>query len=130
MQGAGFSQTQVWAMCTQLPALLGINWTSVKSIEKAQFVTLLLGLSLDNIAARPHLLAYPVGGLLDPRVWFMYQTGAIEAPNSMATSGLLSYISLPAQRLAFSKDPVHQPATLAWCLTQLSLTIGNNAGSF
>jgi len=93
MQGAGFSQTQVLAMCTQLPALLGVNWTSAKSIEKVQFVTLLLGLSLEDIAVRPHLLAYSVSGFIGPRVWFMYQTGAIEAPSSMTTSGLLSYVS-------------------------------------
>ncbi len=111
MQGAGFSQTQVWAMCTQLPALLGINWTSVKSIEKVQFVTLLLGLSFDDIAARPHLLAYSVSGFLGPRVWFMYQTGAIEAPNTVTTSGLLSYVSSCSKARFFKRfsSPASNP---------------------
>ncbi len=68
MQGAGFSQTQVWAMCTQQPALLGLKWTSDTSVEKVQFVTLLLGLRLDDIAARPPLLTYSVSGFLGPRV--------------------------------------------------------------
>ena len=93
MQGAGFSQTQVWAMCTDHPALLGRNWTSDTNVEKLQFLTCLLGLTLDDIAARPRLLAYSVSGHLGPRVWFMYQTGAIEAPNTIMTSGLFSFIN-------------------------------------
>ena len=92
MQGVGFSQTQVWAMCSKQLALLRLKWTSDTSVEKVQFVTLLLGLSHDDIAARPHLLAYSVSGWLGPRVWFMYQTGAIEAPNTVRTSGLFGYI--------------------------------------
>ncbi len=92
MQGAGFSLTQVWAMCTQQPALLSRKWTSDTCVEKLHFLTCLLGLTLDDIAARPHLLMYSVNGLLGPRVWFMYQTGAIEAPNTVMTSGLFGYI--------------------------------------
>ncbi len=92
MQGAGFSQTQVWAMCTQYPALLGTEWTSNTNVEKLQFLTCLLGLTLDDIAARPRLLSSSVSRLLGPRVWFMYQTGAIAAPNTIMTSGLSSYL--------------------------------------
>ena len=101
MQGAGFSQTQVWAMCTQQPALLGLKWTSDTSVEKVQFVTLLLGLRLDDIAARPPLLTYSVSGFLGPRVWFLYQTGAIEAPNTVMASGLFGYIN--RSNMSFSK---------------------------
>ncbi|DBA88341.1 TPA: hypothetical protein ACH3X2_004843 [Trebouxia sp. C0005] len=101
LQAAGFSQTQVWAMCTQQPALLGRKWTSDTNIEKLQFLTLLLGLSLDEIAARPQLLLYSVNSLLGPRVWFMYQTGAIEAPSTVMTSGLFSYTW--CSRVLFSK---------------------------
>ncbi|DBA88574.1 TPA: hypothetical protein ACH3X2_005041 [Trebouxia sp. C0005] len=71
MQGAGFSQTQVWEMCTQQPALLGRKWTSDTNVEKLQFLTLLLSLTLDDIAARPQLLAHSVSGFLGPRVWFL-----------------------------------------------------------
>ena len=92
MQGAGFSQTQVWEMCMQHSALLGLKWNSDTSVEKLQFVTLLLGLHLDDIAARPHLLAHSVSGHLGPRVWFLYQIGAIEAPNTVMTSGMFGYI--------------------------------------
>ncbi len=92
MQAAGFSQTQVWAMCTQQPALLGRNWTSDMCVEKLQFLTCLLSLTLDDMAARPHLLKYSVNSLLGPRVWFLYQTDAIEAPNAVMTSGLFSCI--------------------------------------
>ena len=80
-------------MCTKHPALLGSKWTSESNVEKLQFLTCLLGLTLDDIAARPKLLGCSVSGHLGPRVWFMYQTGAIEAPTSMMTSGRLSHVS-------------------------------------
>jgi len=101
IQGAGFSQTQVWAMCTQQPTLLGRKWTSDTSVEKLQFLTCLLGLTLADIAARPKLLMHSVGGFLGPRVWFLYQTGAIEAPNTVMASGLFGYIL--SSKLSFSK---------------------------
>jgi len=93
MQGAGFSQTQVWAMCTVQPTLLGRKWTSDTNAEKLQFLTCLLGLTLDDIAARPHLLLHSINSSLGPRVWFLYQTGAIEAPNTVMTSGLFGYMN-------------------------------------
>ncbi len=92
MQGAGFSQTQVWAMCTQHPALLCCKWTSDTCVEKLQFLTCLLGLNLDDIAARPKLLTHSVNSSLGPRAWFLYQTGAVVAPNTIMTSGLASYL--------------------------------------
>ncbi len=95
MQAAGFLLTQVWAVCTQHPALLGRKWTSDTNVEELQFLTCLLGLRLDDIAARPHLLAYSVSSHLGPRVWFIYQTGAIDAPNSIMMSGLSSYLRAP-----------------------------------
>jgi len=93
MQGAGFSLNQVWAMCTQQPALLSHKWTSDTNVEKLQFLTCLLGLTMDDIAARPRLLTYSVNSSLGPRAWFLYQTGAIVAPNTIMTSGLASYLS-------------------------------------
>ena len=94
IQGAGFSQTQVWAMCTQQPSLLGRKWTSDTSIEKLQFLTCLLGLTLDDIAAKPDLLTYSVSGFLGPRMGFLHQLGAIVAPNTVMTSGVSSYLSV------------------------------------
>ena len=52
LAGAGFSLTQVWAMCAQHPSLLGCKWTCDTNVEKLQFLTCLLGLTLDDIAAR------------------------------------------------------------------------------
>ncbi len=92
MQGAGFFLTQVWAMCTQQPALLGYKWTSDISVEKLQFLTCLLSLTLGDIPARPKLLTYSVNGSLGPRACFLYQTGAIETPNTILTSGLSSHL--------------------------------------
>jgi len=92
MQGAGFSLTQVWEMCTKQSTLLRCRWTSDTCVEKLQFLTCLLGLSLDDIAAKPNLLIYSVNSLLGPRVWFLYQIGVIEAPNTVMTSGRFSYV--------------------------------------
>ena len=107
MQGAGFSQTQVWAMCTLQSALLGSKWNSDTNVEKLQFLTCLLGLTLDDIAARPKLLTYSVSSLLGPRVWFLYHSGAIEAPNTVMTSGLFGHVSDSKARFVkrFSSPP-------------------------
>ncbi len=101
MQNAGFSLNQVWEICTMQPALLGTKWTSDTSVEKLQFSTCLLGLTLNDIAARPHLLTASVNSSLGPRVWFLYQTGAIEAPNTVMTSGLSAYLKV--SKVRFSK---------------------------
>ncbi len=93
MQGAGFSPTQVWAMCTKQPSLLGRKWTSDTNFEKLQFLTCLLDLTLDNIATNPILLNCSVERHLGPRVWFLFQSGAIDAPNNIMTSGSFSWIS-------------------------------------
>ncbi|DBA88345.1 TPA: hypothetical protein ACH3X2_004847 [Trebouxia sp. C0005] len=92
LQSAGFSQSQVWAMCSQQPTLLRRRWTSDTNVEKLHFLRCLLGLTLDDIAARPYLLTHSVSSSLDPRVWFLHQTGAIEAPNTIMTSGLFGYL--------------------------------------
>jgi len=112
MQEAGFSQAQVWAMCTQHPGLLGLKWTSDTCVEKLQFLTCLLGLSFDDIAARPHLLAHSVSGFLGPRVWFLYQTGAIKAPNTVMTSGLFSFVSTCSEARFFPRfsSPASNPS--------------------
>jgi len=88
-------------MCTQQTGLLRCKWTSDTCVEKLQVLTCLLGLTLDDIAARPLLLMHSVGGFLGPRVWFMYQTGAIAAPYTVMTSGLSGYIL--NSKVSFSK---------------------------
>ena len=92
MQAAGFSLSQVRAMCAKQSSLLALRWTSDTCVEKVQFVTLVLGLSLDDIAVIPKLMTCSVNGWLGPCVWFMYQTGAIEAPNTVMTSGLFGHV--------------------------------------
>ena len=120
MQGLGFSQNQVWAMCTQQPSLLGCKWTSDTSVEKLQFLTCLLGLSLDDIAARPHLMVYSVSSHLGPRVWFLYQTGVIEAPNTVMTSGLFSCI---IRHKAVFSERFSAPSALFGCVRALQSSI-------
>jgi len=101
MQDAGFSQSQVWAMCTKQPALLGSKWTSDTNVVKLQFLTCLMGLRLDDIAARPDLLGSSVSSHLGPRVGFLYETGAIDATNTIMMSGLSSYLN--KSKAVFSK---------------------------
>ncbi len=101
LQSAGFSQAQVWAMCTQQPALLGLKWTSDRSVEKLQFLTCLLGLTFDDIAAKHSVLTRSVDRHLGPRVGFLFQRGAIDAPNNIVTSGIFSCILHP--EAVFSK---------------------------
>ncbi len=101
MQGAGFSLTQVWAMCTHHPALLGRKWTSDTNVEKLQSLTCLLGLTLDDIASRPKQLTYMVSSSLGPHVWFLYRPGAIGALNTIIMSGLSGY--LKNSKAVFSK---------------------------
>jgi len=90
MQGAGFSPTQVWAMCTKQLSLLGRKWTSDTNVEKLKFLTCLLGLTLDDIATNPILLTYSVDRYFGPQVWFLFQIGAIDAPNDIVTSGIFT----------------------------------------
>ena len=92
MQGPGFSPTQVWAMCSQQPSLLGRKWTSDTNVEKLQFLTCLLGLTLRDIAANAILLSLSVNRHSGPRVWFLFKSGAVDAPNNIMTSGVLGYI--------------------------------------
>ncbi|DBB18381.1 TPA: hypothetical protein ACH3X3_000032 [Trebouxia sp. C0006] len=101
MQDAGFSQSQVWAMCTKQPALLGSKWTSDTNVVKLQFLTCLMGLRLDDIAARPDLLGSSVSSHLGPRVGFLYETGAIDATNTIMMPGLSSYLN--KSKAVFSK---------------------------
>ena len=101
MQSAGFSSTQVRSMCTKQPTLLGLCWTSDTSVEKLQFLICLLGMTLDDIAARPYLLTSSVSNSLGPRVWFLYEMGAIDAPNTIIMSGLSGY--LKNSKAVFSK---------------------------
>ena len=108
MQDAGFSQIQVWTMCALQPALLGSKWNSDTNVEKLQFLTCLLGLTLDDIAARPKLLTCSVSSHLGPRAWFMHQTGATEAPNTVMTSGLFGYIF--STKVSFNKRFSAPPA--------------------
>ena len=103
MQSAGFSPIQIWAMCTQQPNLLRYRWTSDTCVEKLQFLKYLRGLALDDIAANPQLLTYSVDGLLGSHVWFLCETHVVDAPDTVSTSGLFSYVSGGSKKCFSSK---------------------------
>ncbi|KAL0046022.1 hypothetical protein WJX82_011661 [Trebouxia sp. C0006] len=56
---------------------------------------------LDDIAARPDLLGSSVSSHLGPRVGFLYETGAIDATNTIMMPGLSSYLN--KSKAVFSK---------------------------
>ena len=51
LQAVGFASHQVLDMCTQQPSLLAHNWSSSINFEKVGFYKIVLGLSIDDIAA-------------------------------------------------------------------------------
>ena len=92
LQGLGFSVAQALDMCTSNPVLMMQNWTSALGNEKIKFLTLLLGLAIDNVAARSRLLMYSVPYRLGPRVCFIFQCGVLDTPKTVLLSGHLSNI--------------------------------------
>ena len=92
LQGLGFSAAQAFNMCTSSPSLMTRKWTSAICAEKVQFLTLLLGLTLDNVAARSVLLTLSVAKRLGPRVWFLFQSGVLDTPKCVLSSGHLSNV--------------------------------------
>ncbi|DBA88318.1 TPA: hypothetical protein ACH3X2_004823 [Trebouxia sp. C0005] len=84
----GWDSMQLKQKLSAFPSILNSEPSTI-----ARNLQAMQGLHLDKIAVRPRLLAYSVSGWLGPRVWFLYQTGAIEAPNTVMTSGLFGYIN-------------------------------------
>ena len=89
LQGLGFSVAQVLDKCTTKPSLMTQKWTSAICAEKLQFLTLLLGLTLDNVAAN---WTYSVTDRLGPRVWFLVQSGVLDTPKAVLSSCYFSTI--------------------------------------
>ena len=84
LQRLGFSAAQALHMCASQPALLLPKWASVSCAEKLQVLTLLLGLTLDNVAPS---WTYSVTDRLGPRVWFLFQSGVLDTPKALLSSG-------------------------------------------
>ena len=81
MLGLGFSHSQVSSMCLRQPSLLTFSYTSEVHIAKWVFLTRVLQLSHDAIAAKPHLLMYSLPNRLGPRWEYLQQLrshGAID----------------------------------------------------
>ena len=73
MHDLGFSPSQVKSMCLRQPTLLYKSYSSRLQAEKWVFLTGVLQLSLDAIAAKPHLLMYSLPKRLGPRWEYLQQ---------------------------------------------------------
>ena len=71
--GLGFSQAHMKAMCLAQPDLLTLNMTSSINCEKWSFLTIVLKMSISELAARPHVLCSSLANKLGPRHAFIVQ---------------------------------------------------------
>ena len=79
LQEHGFDESQVRDMCSCHNKLLTCNWSSAVNVEKVAFLTEVLGLTLDDIAARPDLLARSLQTRLGPRTAFLLQHSFLQS---------------------------------------------------
>ena len=86
--GLGFSHSQVKSMCLGQPTLLQLRYDSQLQAEKWAFLTLIMQLDCDAIAAKPYLLTYSLPNRLGPR-WEYWQQlrllGGVTFSASIAT---------------------------------------------
>ena len=71
--GLGFSHSQVKSLCLRQPSLLTLNFESELQMQKWAFLTCVLQLSHDAIAAKPHLLMLSLPKRLGPRWEYLHQ---------------------------------------------------------
>ena len=65
--GLGFSQAHMKAMCLTRPDLLILDMTSSINCEKWSFLTVILKMSINKLAASPEILACSLANKLGPR---------------------------------------------------------------
>ena len=79
--GLGFSQAHMKAMCLTQPEVLLLDMTSKTNVEKWSFLTVILKLSISELAARPYVFTCSLANKLGPRHAFIVQklmtTGAM-----------------------------------------------------
>ena len=83
--GLGFSQAHMKAMCLARPDLLLLDMTSNTNREKWSFLTVILKMSISELAARPEVLNASLRNKLGPRHAFITQLLAC----SMVSEGCL-----------------------------------------
>ena len=79
--GLGFSQAHMKAMCLTRPVLLTLDMTSNTNVEKWNFLTVILEMTITKLAARPSVLTFFLANKLGPRHAFILQ---------LLTSGAMS----------------------------------------
>lgn len=92
LQTCGFTTSQVLHICTQKCNLLRCNWSSSINIEKLQFCKVVLGLTLDDMAADPSILTYSLTTRLGPRASFLLETNLVDTLQSIPISGRFSSV--------------------------------------
>ena len=87
--GLGFSHSQVKRMCVWLPTLLALSYTSQVQADKWAFLTRIMQLDHDEIAAKPYLLIYSLRNRLGPRWEFWQQLKLLGGVTFTASIGSL-----------------------------------------
>ena len=105
--GLGFSHGQVKRMCLQQPALLGYKYSSDVRVAKWAFLTRIMQLDHDAIAAKPLLLMHSLPNRLGPRWEYLQQlrnggmifTGSLGILMSMTDSKFRAMYTRPKLRV-------------------------------
>lgn len=73
LRDLGFSHSQVKSLCLRQPNLLTLSYSSQVQAAKWAFLTSVLQLSPDDLAAKPHLLMLSLPNRLGPRWEYLQQ---------------------------------------------------------
>ena len=109
LQSSGFPPAQALNLCASYPALMTRDWTSACNIQKLQFLSTVLQMSLEDIGARGNLLSYSVEARLGPRFSFLYSLAGINPDTPILQSGLASWLQAgsDAKLAAYFDRPSH-----------------------
>ena len=107
--GLGFSQAHMKAMCLTRPVLLTLDMRSNTNVEKWNFLTVILKMTITELAARPSVLTFSLANKLGPRHAFILQlltSGAMcqhrynaVHPLIYSTQSDVGFVELIARRL-------------------------------
>ena len=120
LQSSGFTSAQALDMCALQPSLMACDWTPACNTQKLQFLSTVLQLSQEDIAARSSLLTYSLETRLGPRSAFMNISARISPDTPILQSGIASWLGKTGSDAAFAAKfdrPPHDPEllyTAAW----------------
>lgn len=92
LQTHNFSSPQALEICTSLPSLTGYDWSSLLNVEKLQYLTIVLQVSLGKLASKSRLLGSSLEYRIGPRSEFLYRSKALSPDTPLVSSRLSSWI--------------------------------------